>query len=362
MKKYILALATFTFLFLQSCVDEPYNPTEVPDVNDTSMVAIVLNEGLFNSNESSLSAIYMDDYGYIVDNSFSPKDGTQLGDLGNSMVKYEDKLYVIIGNSSLMSEIDIDSGEKLREYIFEDSDNPRSAVVANGSIFVTLGNTDKVVEIDLQSLTKVREFETGPAPENIGYHMGYLYVANSALGVFRKDEANAWTISKIDINSGTTEYFETGINPVHISIQSNTGTMYVGHQDTSWTDVNRESPAFVGGLIQYDLNDMSITKEWKTNPRGIDFNFVRGDAYMITELGLEYIDLTSSGNSVELLYTAEAGSYLYGVGINPNKEEVWMLDAKDFSSEGSVHIYDRATSKVTNSLTVGKLPKDIIFK
>ena len=87
--KYIIILS----LFLFSCKKDIVENKVV--VNQLHQGALVLNEGLFQQNNSSLS--WVDYYDYSTQNEFFElKSGRKLGDTGNDMQQYGGKIYVVV--------------------------------------------------------------------------------------------------------------------------------------------------------------------------------------------------------------------------------------------------------------------------
>src|SRR4051812_46972655 len=78
----------------------------------------VLNEGLFNKNNSMLS--YYDFSTGTVSTDYFAKanSGTGLGDTGNDMVIYGGKLYIVMNESSVLTVADARTAQKIKNVDF----------------------------------------------------------------------------------------------------------------------------------------------------------------------------------------------------------------------------------------------------
>src|ERR1700740_1090121 len=101
-KQSILTLTVALSLILASChKDKTVKPTPTP-VTDGFYV---LNQGLFNDNNSTLS-FYSYSTKAVTADIFSSVNGRGLGDTGNDIEIYGSKMYIVVNVSSTIEVVD----------------------------------------------------------------------------------------------------------------------------------------------------------------------------------------------------------------------------------------------------------------
>ena len=222
MKKifYYLAVAT-TVLFI-SCAESD-TTIEIDQPKETQIV-LVLNEGGFNQNNSSLSK-YDLSTGALSREYFKIKNNRGLGDAGNDMILYGSKLYIVVNVSGTVEVVDIITGKSLKQIPMKrangDSKEPRQITAHGGKVYVTSFD-DTVSRIDTTTFNIDATLTTGMDPEGMVINDGKMYVANSG-GLSGFDN----TLSVIDLSSfEVIDEVEVGVNPINLDIDSR-GNIYI---------------------------------------------------------------------------------------------------------------------------------------
>ncbi len=256
-------LAIIISLVITSCTDDPQTAVNVP-IHTNSRPILVMNEGIWGQANASITAIdpeswETEQYWYRNHNP-----GYQLGDLANSMMRVEDTLWIAMTTSKYIEKINISTGKSIGRLLFE---TPAKGIkemvyVSHDLAFVTdiyahsmhayNPNTMQIIQYDIK---------TGPAPEEITYLNGYVYVTNSGYGDLLKDKEKAGTISVFDVNTFTEiDNFEVPHNPMRIVASEIHNKIYIGS-----TDYPSANPA-VPKVIEYSPESKTITKEWDVHP------------------------------------------------------------------------------------------------
>ena len=185
-----------------------------PGSSENALWTIVANEGLFNSNNGTLSMI--DEFGEVYETEL-------LGDVVHSIEVYNNKLIVAINGSEKLMIFDIsEAGLSNRIELDLLGTPPREINVVNEKVYVSCyGDSDYnvygtvpgfVKVVSLEDLSIEASIEVGIQPEGMLYDSGYLWVANS----------NQSTLSKIDVTSNTvTETIEVGKGPQNLILSNN---------------------------------------------------------------------------------------------------------------------------------------------
>lgn len=226
----LIVSACFLLLTLiASCSkDEPRRDDMPPAPTGTSALYI-LNEGLFNMNNATLT--YCNFNSQILDyDYFNTINKRGLGDTGNELKRYGNKLYCIMTTSSTLEIFDIATGMAIKQIpFFFDKDGkkvarqPRSITFYEGKAYVcSFDNT--VARIDTSTLEIDAYTTVGRNPDGICATNGKLYVSNSG-GLDNPNYDN--TVSVVDIQTfSEVKKITVGTNPYTIAPDSY-GNVYV---------------------------------------------------------------------------------------------------------------------------------------
>ena len=180
-------------LAIVSCKHPEPEPQPVTYTNGL----FILNEGLFQMNNSTLS-FYSFATGEYSDNVFLGVNHRGLGDVGNDLKKYGSKLYIVVNNSNIVEVVNAKTVQSLKT-INLNGKQPRQIDFYGGKAYVSCFDGD-VVRIDTATLEVDGTVHSGPNPDGLCVCNGKIYVCNSG-GLNYPNYGN--TVSVIDIASFT---------------------------------------------------------------------------------------------------------------------------------------------------------------
>lgn len=205
-KSILLAILSMVFV---SCSDDDNGATIIDPIQITNGV-YVLNSGVYQSNSATIS-YYDRATSKIINRIFENANGIGLGDTGQDMVIYGNKMYIAVYNSGLI--YITDKNCKILNTIKEYSGNklqPRSFDVHEDKVYVTLFD-GYLARIDTTSLVIDKGIKVGPNPEGLKIMNNKIYVANS--GGMNYLEGYNNTISVVDLDLTDEKQVEVGLNP-----------------------------------------------------------------------------------------------------------------------------------------------------
>lgn len=360
--------------FMQSCrKDQVPIPSEVENIipvdpNASPKGLYLLNEGNMNSNKASLD--YIDftkgDYRRNIYNEINPEITKGLGDVGNDIGIYGSKLYAVINNSNKVEVLDVKTGKKLSQI---DITNGRYITFSEGKAYVsaylgTIGDPKApngiVAEIDTISLSITRKVEVGRQPEEMAIVGKKLYVANS--GGYSPPNYES-TISVIDLNTfKEIKRIEVAEN-LHRLKADQYGDLYVTSRgdyydipsrifiiDTKTETIKKEFDLAASQLvIQDDLAYIYSTEfNYQTGENTISYHLI--DVNTETILNRSFI---TDGTEKKIKIP-------YGIAVNPSTKEVYVTDAKDYVSPGTIYCFSPA-GIFKWSATTGDIPAHFAF-
>lgn len=346
-KLILICLLVLTF----GCKKKQKNPeTTAPAI--LSHGILVLNEGLFQQNNSSLTWINTTD-GSINNTFFEQKTNRGLGDTGNDIARYGNKLYIVVNVSSTVEILDALTGNPLHQISMIQNGvakQPRSIAFSGSKAYVTC--FDGFVDvIDTASYSILARIPVGANPEGLAVSNGKLYVANSG-GLNAPNVDSTVSVINLSTQQEITR-ITVGKNPGEVLADSD-GEIYV----ISRGDYGSVPPRL------HRINTLTDTKTQS-------FSF---DANGITAMGNRFILNYKTGGTTKIgLFDTQSESLvqadfisisdfttLYSITYSPVTQKIYCSDANGYTTTGYLRVYS-STGSFLQSYHVGLNPSKIII-
>lgn len=319
----------------------------------------VLSEGNFGSNNSKLGYYNIATSTFTGDYFTTQNPGAAgLGDTGNDMVLYGGKLYIVMNGSSQLVVLNAGNGQLLNRIPFVNGStakSPRYAIGYRGKVYVTAyDNTVSIV--DTSSLSITGSIATGANPDGIAAYGDYLYVANS--GSFNYPDVDS-TVSVISLSSlAEVKKIVVGKNPNKVEVAAN-GDVYVscygnfGSIPASVSVINSST-----NLLKTNLSSAYAYSHVRTFGNLAYFY----NNYAGTGAELVYNTATNSNVRTEFITDGTVVTATYGINVDEENGDVYLLDAKNFSNAGEVFCFNSAgVKKFSFSVSPGVNPNKAVF-
>ena len=340
-----------------SCTKEP-EPEKEPIGTTTTIVTgvYVLNEGIFNANNSTLTRYNLED-STVEKNCFYNANERGLGDTGSDLAIYGSKMYIVVNVSSQVEVVDATTCKSLQQIPFFDGNKPRQPrkVAFYGSNAFVCNFDGTVAVIDTTTLKVTNYITVGRNPDGISAAYGKIWVTNSGgLNFPNYDD----TISVIDPASLTEEKKITvGPNPYTI-LPDNHGEMYL---------ISRGNYDDLKSRLQ--IVDVATGTHKHTFMGFEALNFtIAGDTAWVYNY-----DWISQNSSILMLNvkTEEIVSHtfitdgtpiktVYGIKADPISRLVYITDAMEFGSSGKVYAFDYK-GRLKFEFAAGISPANVAF-
>jgi DNA-binding beta-propeller fold protein YncE len=321
-----------------------------------------------NANKASLD--YLDFttgmYHRNIYNEINPEITKGLGDVGNDIGIYGSRLYVVVNVSNKVEVLDAKTGKYLGKI---DITNCRYITFNKGKAYVSayLGQIGDpkapngiVAEIDTALLTITRKVEVGRQPEELAVVGSRLYVANS--GGYSPPNYES-TVSVVDLISfKEVKRIEVAQN-LHRLKADKYGDLYVTSRgdyydipsrifviDTQTESVKKEFDIGASQLIvEEDIAYIYSTEfSYETGANTISYHMI--DVKTETILNQSFI---TDGTEKKIKIP-------YGLAINPVTKEVYITDAKDYVTPGTLYCFS-PDGKLKWSANTGDIPAHFAF-
>jgi YVTN family beta-propeller protein len=355
MKQIKLSYLFIAFAFLSvlaSCHKDKVTPNAGTPTAARAGVYI-LNQGSFGANNSSLTY-----YDYttkqLTADIYKAVNGADLGDTGNDAEIYGSKMYIVVNVSNVVDIVNAKTGKLIKQDSLVNNKvgrQPRSVAFYKSNAFIT-SYDGTVAVMDTATLTISKYITVGRNPEQLVVSNGKLYVANSG-GLSFGNPDN--TVSVIDLNTLTeTKKITVIANPVTIAADAY-GHVYV----LSLGDFASIQP----GMTIID-NTTDAVKSQTNLPLGFNIPMAaNGDfVYYVTADNkiAVYNAKTQAAAQANFITDGTVITTPYAISVDALSGEVFVSDAKDYSSNGTLYAFDK-TGKKEYSITTGIDPGKIIF-
>ena len=330
----------------------------------------MLNEGNMGSNKATID-FFNYDYGIYYRNIYperNPGVVKELGDVGNDLQIYGDKLYAVINCSHFVEVMDVHTARHIgqvsipncRYITFKD----RYAYVSSYAGPVQIDPNSRlgyIAKVDTASLEVVDTCVVGYQPEELVVVGNKLYVANS--GGYRVPNYDN-RVFVIDLDTfEATKTIEVAPN-LHRMELDRYGNLYVSSRgdykqipsktfviDTKTDKLSGEIPTLPGGEMAISGDSLFIySAEWS------DHSHMNKVAYALYDVKKKQIvtrNFITDGTEKNIVVP-------YGIAVNREQNEFYVTDASNYVTPGKLHCYTM-DGKLKWSVTTGDIPAHIAF-
>ena len=370
-----IIIAAVVAMALTSCREDDviFIPEEVQVSNpEFSEVGgfYLLNEGNMGSNKCTLD-YYDFSTGVYTRNIYgnaNPNVPKELGDVGNDLKVYGNRLYAVINCSNKVEVMDKYTAKRIGQV-----DIPNCGYIAfhKGYAYVTsyagpvvidpeYDQIGYVAKVDTASLQVVAQCLVGYQPDDIEIVEDKIYVANS--GGYRVPNYER-TVSVIDIETFKVE--ET------IDVDINLSRLVADKHGGLWIATRGDYYQVESSLYCYDVRKRRIVKHLDVPVSNMciegDSIYVVSSAWsnvtMSNRVTFAVIDVTKQEPVSENFITDGTEAEIkapYGVSVNPISHDIYITDARNMVNPGYLHCYDR-TGVRKWSVRTGDVPAHIAF-
>lgn len=338
----------FTILIFVSCNSDDDNySVYVPE--DYEKGILITNEGPFNNGSGTITYI-SNDFATVAQNIYRSVNGQDLGNIVQSMGFGDDNAYIVVSNS-----------EKImiaNRYNFVASDsittglnNPRYFVSGTGNKgYVTNwgdpndNSDDYVAVIDLRTNNIVTTIPVAFGPERMVAHNNKVYVAHQ--GGYGQNNL-------ISVVSGTSVENTITVGDVPNSMVVSGNNLYVlcgGTPSYAGTET-------AGSLVKIDLNTGQVSEAFTFDTTQHPTSLTMDESNLFYSLDGKVYKVNSS--AIALPGTDIIDGYFYALQAKDGK--LYAADAGDYTSKGSLYIYDLSTNLKIQDFQTGIVPGGIYF-
>jgi len=339
-------------LLMIGCKADPVTVTPLPPPSVAKSV-FVLNEGAFGQVEARLS-LYDPARDTVYRDVFeAANSGQHLGSTGDDMVIVGRRVYILMSGSENLDVISTEDYRLVQSVSFPGS-APHDLFVdsARGEIFITRLFKNSLYILDLATLRILDSVRVGTNPQGLEVANDELYVCNSGYG-------GDSTVTVVDLGTrAATAAVRTGAGPTGI-ITAPDGKLWVACTGNAFSTPPSYGSIFIINPSTHAVEDSILFTEnlWGEIARGTD-----GYAYLLgVSSGSFYGGPVHRVNFATKAVTLQhAGGTYYALAVDARSGDLYLADAKNFSSDGLIRVMTGAGA-LRRSFTVQKGPGVIAF-
>ncbi len=334
----LLGTVLLAFLWvLPSCKDDEQPP--VVEVQGGEI--LIANEGNFGWGEGTLS-IYNEATKVVQNEVYKAKNNESLGNVFQSIEEFEGKYFFVINNSG---KIVVTDTNLVKQTEITGLTSPRNMYkVADNKVYITDLYADAIAILDLAELKII-----GSIPCN----------GHSEEGILKGDKfwftaPETSNIYAVDITTDNiTDSIALGWMPEGIVKDKNDVIWVLNRGDASKNeDAKISSVQIATGIVL--VNSQSLGGA----PTNLVYDRELERLYYLNE------DVYSLGTNPDLeepiKWLKADGSIFYSIEVNPNNNEVYLSDVRDFTSQSIIYRYSK-DGELLDEFSAGIITGDFFF-
>ena len=329
----------------------------------------LLNEGNMGSNKASLD-YYEYATGRYLRNFYperNPEVVKELGDVGNDLEVYGDRLFAVINCSNYVEVMNVYTGRHLGSVQVQ---NCRHITFHGDKAYVSSyagpvqmdpnARPGKIVEINLKSLAVEREVVVGYQPEEMVITDGKLYVANS--GGYRAPNYDR-TVSLVDLAS---------FKVVHtLDVALNPGGMVLDRYGRIYVSAQGDRKQVEPDIYVVDTRTQQVTGKLGSAAHEM---CLCGDSLYVLDAGYQENGERRSPNY--RIYDVKRQQWVsqnfiadgteqslktpYGLAVNPDTREIFLTDATNYVTPGYLYCFTKE-GRLKWKVVTGDIPAHMAF-
>lgn len=325
--------------------DKPEDQIQPTPVITNSTGVYIVNEGTFNFGTAKIS-YYNIATDVVTGDLFKPANNRSLGDVAQSMCFFNNKAYVVVNNSGKIEVVDPKtfvasatiSGLKSPRYFLPVSDN---------KAYVTDLFSNSLAVVDLTTNTITKNIPCIGWTEQLvlasdkafvtNYNSDKLYVVNTATDVIDDSIAVAYSCASITKDKNG-----------HLWVLSS------GNEKKNvFPELFKINPA--NNKVELSIRFSTLTD----SPSRLCMNGSLDVLYYLAKDGVYKLSIDNAQLPTAPIINKDNYN-LYGLGVDPKTETIYIADAVDYVQVGKIYRYNPDGSLV-NSFAAGIIPSNFYF-
>ena len=330
----------------------------------------LLNEGNMGSNKATIDYLDFSKGTYIrnIYGERNPNVIKELGDVGNDIQVYGNRLYAVINCSHKVEVMDAHTCRRIGQV---DIPNCRYINFHNGKAYVSSyvgpvgidpnAQLGAVFEIDTATLQITRKVTVGYQPEELIIHNEHIYVVNS--GGYRAPDYDS-TMSVISLKDfRQVQKIPVCINPHRLRKDQYNQLWITSRGDHKGIQPELTCFSPIANSLLPIAQAPAVSEMVIVGDSMYYYGAHWSDETMSNTITYGVIDIRYPITEPRSLITDGTEKYIkipYGIQVNPYNGDIYITDAKNYVSSGQLHCYTHE-GKRKWSVRTGDIPAHMCF-
>ena len=333
-------------LIFSACEKNNPAPPETESKFETGTGVFIFNEGGFTHGNASVS-FYDFDSKTVSEKIFETENNLPLGDVLQSITRIGENLFLVLNNSG---KIEVVNAETFASVATIDGlTSPRYLAEINSEkAYVTDLASNHISIINTQTFEKIGQISLPGQTEEL---------VKIGIETFVTNRTTEFVYIINNQSNTIADSIQVSHDPNTLRADKN-GHFWVLCNGNQITDkpagIFKIDPISRQVLNEFLFEDfqIGIWPRLRINGTGDAIYFIKNSIYKME------ISATELPN--EPLINAESGSVFYGLGIDPNTEDIYVADALDYQQKGIVFRFD-SEGNALDSFRAGIIPNGFLF-
>jgi len=353
--KQLMLIVAMSAAIFTSCEED-----ENIVLQEANKIAYVVNYGSYSGVKSEIS-IYNIDSSSITNNAYINANSVEFTSNIQSMAIHSDIAYFMSNNGDKIDIVDAKTLEAVANPISDDIAKPRYFAASGNTAYVSCWGevqdwsamaNSYIAKIDLTTKDVTRIALPG-GPEGVMIVGNKLYAGLTTANKVAVIDLVTEEITYITVSAVPQQFVQDGDGNIWVSLVSKYSTPF---------------PAEELGLEVIDPETNTVSAKVDFEGMGSDgYIHISSDKNTIYAMGAEAypgtastiytVDVTTKTLSSEALIS---GENFYGFNVNPENEDVYVLNSPSTSENGTLKVYNKS-GELQDEEAVGIGPNHVIF-
>lgn len=359
---FFLSILKFllSFLLIFSIVSCNKSPIRIVNPHNQNPTDSTFENGIFVVNEGgylhgNASITFINSKGTVDQDLYgSENNGRSLGDVAESMQSSKDSGFIVVNNSDKIVVVSLKNFKSVKS--INDGNSPRFMAIVDSTKAYVTNMHDDISVINLSTLEIEKSIHTGTWTESLIKFNNYMFV--SSLGVMKEATSDRdANVLVINVKSDQiVDSIKTGKEP---------SSMVIDKKDKIWVLCtggydHYEAPT----IVRIDPTLMIVDKTFSflnpnDYPSRLCINATRDTLYFLDN-GIYQMPVSMTTIPSSPFIPANGHNY-YGLGIHPVSGNIFVTDAKDYASQGTIYQYNQTTGSMMKTYPGGIIPGSFCF-
>ena len=331
MKTTIFLFSSLILFFVSCKKDTPADSTSTGGFNASSSTGVyIANEGQFNNSNATLS-YYSGSGNTSTTDVYNQVNNATLGDIAQSLAKINNKLFIVVNNSSKIEVTDLITLKKIATITGLTSPRYLLPVTTNKAYVSDLySGTVSIINLTSYSVTGTIPI-AGSSEQMVSYN-GKVYVTNLSTSYLYVIDATTDVVTdSIQIGYGS--------NSICLDKNNKLWVLCGGDFMANTSSLHKVNPS--NGAVE-----LSLTFAPSVYASRLNMNDMKDELYFLNA-NVYKMSITDTSLPTSELINANGKSF-YGLGYNNTNNQIYVSDAIDFQQSGRVYRYSETGTELGN--------------